>query len=151
MSIPVAFILGLLIGWVIEWVIDWLYWRRRMVDAARSAAVLLPQKSGRLQHDLENQLAELKAENAALREKVAGLTALAQTARIPNPLTPDDLTLIKGIGPVIAAKLNAAGIHTFQDLGAMTPARLRDVVGDAIQRLADEEDILQQARQMAEK
>jgi predicted flap endonuclease-1-like 5' DNA nuclease len=37
---------------------------------------------------------------------------------------PDDLTLIKGIGPVVQQKLHALGIRTFNDLAAADPEAL---------------------------
>jgi predicted flap endonuclease-1-like 5' DNA nuclease len=37
---------------------------------------------------------------------------------------PDDLTVIKGIGPVVQQKLRALGIRTFDDLAAADPATL---------------------------
>jgi predicted flap endonuclease-1-like 5' DNA nuclease len=37
---------------------------------------------------------------------------------------PDDLTVIKGIGPVVQEKLHALGIRTFGDLAAADPAKL---------------------------
>jgi predicted flap endonuclease-1-like 5' DNA nuclease len=79
----------------------------------------------------------------AVMEKPAG--------RIVEPpsIKPDDLIIIKGIGPVINRKLNQAGIYTFKQLAAITPARLREIVGEVIQRLADEETILAQARDLA--
>ena len=58
----------------------------------------------------------------------------------------DDLKVIKGIGAVIERKLNEAGIYTFEQLGNLTPADLRRILGTAIERLADEESLLQQAR-----
>lgn len=61
----------------------------------------------------------------------------------------DDLEVIVGIGPVIARKLNQAGIYTFDELGRLTADELRAKVGDIISRLADEDDILRQARQLA--
>lgn len=66
------------------------------------------------------------------------------------PFERDDLEVIVGIGPVIARKLNEAGIYTFSDLGRLTASDLREKVGDMISRLADEEDILRQARLLAE-
>jgi predicted flap endonuclease-1-like 5' DNA nuclease len=62
----------------------------------------------------------------------------------------DDLEVIVGIGPVIARTLNNAGIFTFADLGSLTAKDLREIVGVRIERLADEEKILSQARQLAE-
>lgn len=63
----------------------------------------------------------------------------------------DDLVVIVGIGPVISRLLNNAGIFTFAELGALSAAELREIVGERIQRLANEEDILTQARELAEK
>jgi predicted flap endonuclease-1-like 5' DNA nuclease len=65
------------------------------------------------------------------------------------PVTPDDLIVIKGIGPVISKKLNDAGIYTFRELAAITPEQLRGIVGDVIQRLANEDDIINQAKELA--
>ncbi len=62
-----------------------------------------------------------------------------------------DLQRIKGIGPVIAQKLNEAGIFTFAQLGNLTVAELEAIVGEDIKRLADEEAILRQARELAAK
>lgn len=63
--------------------------------------------------------------------------------------TPDDLKVIKGIGVVIERKLNDAGISTFEQLGNLTPAQLRRILGSSIERLANEESLLQQARDLA--
>ena len=65
------------------------------------------------------------------------------------PFERDDLEVIVGIGPVIARKLNQSGIYTFSELGRLTADELRAKVGDIISRLADEDDILRQARQLA--
>ena len=40
----------------------------------------------------------------------------------------DDLTAIKGIGPAIARKLEAAGVRTFADLAAADPNDLADKI-----------------------
>ncbi|NPA92022.1 MAG: hypothetical protein GXO55_11365 [Chloroflexi bacterium] len=61
----------------------------------------------------------------------------------------DDLQLIKGIGPVISKKLNDAGITTFAQLAELTVAQLEEIIGEEIKRLADEEEILRQARELA--
>jgi predicted flap endonuclease-1-like 5' DNA nuclease len=119
-----TFVLGLLVGWLIEWLIDYFYWRRRM--AARETA----NASGRTPESKVASGAEVEA------------PPVLRTA-------PDDLKVIKGIGPVIERKLNDAGINTFQQLGNLTPADLRRILGDAIERLSDEESLLQQARDLA--
>ena len=43
------------------------------------------------------------------------------------PPEPDDLTEIKGIGPVKAGQLNDAGIDTFTELAAMSADELAEV------------------------
>ncbi len=134
-------------------------------------------KTEGIRADLQNQLAALKADTAARQEKFTALEAdhaalqakvaaleaentsqpapeMARQVIIPAPpetvpAKPDDLQVIKGIGPVIAKKLNDAGICTFRELAAITPQRLREIVGDVIQRLANEEDILVQAQRLA--
>jgi predicted flap endonuclease-1-like 5' DNA nuclease len=63
----------------------------------------------------------------------------------------DDLEIIDGIGPVISKILNNAGIFTFADLSVLTQEDLREIVGERIQRLANEEKILVQARRLAER
>ncbi len=45
--------------------------------------------------------------------------------------TPDDLTLIEGIGPKISAALIAAGVDTFAKLAAMQPDEIEKVVRSA--------------------
>lgn len=166
MSTFAAIILGILIGWLIEWVIDWIYWRRResalRAENARLDDQLHSSRANTL--DLQKQLAALKASIRLAQPQPYSreadqeeIDAPVRAAGIPaSPAAPagfgepwDDLEIIKGIGPVIARKLNDAGITTFAALGALTPTRLREIVGDAIQRLADEDSIIQQANELA--
>jgi predicted flap endonuclease-1-like 5' DNA nuclease len=73
----------------------------------------------------------------------------ARPATVAAKPAPDDLKVIKGIGPVIERKLNEAGIYTFEQLGNLTTAQLRRILGNVIERLSDEEGLLQQARDLA--
>lgn len=119
-----TFVLGLLVGWLIEWLIDYFYWRRRY--------------------------AEKVPENAP---PMAAVSTVSSSRDVESPpamkVTPDDLKIIKGIGAVIESKLNEAGIYTFEQLGNLTPDDLRRILGKAIERLANEESLLQQARDLA--
>ncbi len=130
------FILGLLVGWVIEWIIDWIYWRRRLSAAESERASLAGRLAlvEKLNADLKNQLAA-QERRLAQPTRAAGITSAK-----------DDLEIIIGIGPVIAGKLNQAGIYSFEDLAKLTPDRLQDLVGDVISRLADEKSIIDQAK-----
>jgi predicted flap endonuclease-1-like 5' DNA nuclease len=118
-----TFILGLLTGWLIEWLIDLFYWRRRYAEK-EVTYVAQPASASRASSVVEVEPPAVKA-------------------------APDDLKVIKGIGPVIERKLNEAGIYTFEQLGNLTTADLRRILGNVIQRLADEDSLLQQARDLA--
>ena len=118
MSPLFTFVLGLLIGWLREWLIDYFYWRRRYAET-------------REVYPRESSIAEHRAAPVAAVEPSP-----------PVKVTPDDLQVIKGIGPVIERKLNEAGIETFEQLGNLTPADLRRILGKSIERLADEEALL---------
>jgi predicted flap endonuclease-1-like 5' DNA nuclease len=67
----------------------------------------------------------------------------------PVNVVPDDLKVIKGVGPVIERKLNDAGVYTFEQLGNLTASGLRRILGNTIERLSDEESLLRQARDLA--
>jgi predicted flap endonuclease-1-like 5' DNA nuclease len=66
----------------------------------------------------------------------------------PEPVRPDDLTLIHGIGPKIAKILREAGIDTFKSLAQSGPEALREVLQAAKinTRLADPESWPAQAQ-----
>lgn len=121
-----TFFLGLLVGWLIEWVIDYFYWRTRSAH---------------------NQTEVNLNKNSA-----AHTTPLQTFANGSSPkMILNDLKVIKGIGPVIEGKLNSAGIYTFEQLGNLTTTDLERILGDVIERLADEESLLEQARALASK
>jgi predicted flap endonuclease-1-like 5' DNA nuclease len=119
-----TFILGLLVGWLIEWLIDYFYWRRRYAEKE-----------------------VISARQTTSESRVAPVSTVESQPTVKA--APDDLKIIKGIGPVIERKLNDAGIHTFEQLGNLTAADLRRILGNAIERLSDEEALLQQARVLA--
>lgn len=149
MSTFAAIVLGIFIGWLIEWVIDWLYWRRQRqaVKAVRTdafestAAVSLQDKTSTL------LLKDKTSENEALHHEVAALKS--QLEKFTN--LPDDLKIIKGIGPEIERRLHAAGVTTFAQLAELTPPDLENILGSMLKRLVNEGDILDQARKLAEK
>jgi predicted flap endonuclease-1-like 5' DNA nuclease len=117
-----TFILGLLFGWLIEWLIDYFYWRKRYAEK------------------------EVLSVPASIRSTASlGDVEARPAARV----VPDDLKVIKGVGTVIERKLNEAGIYTFEQLGNLTAGDLRRILGNTIERLADEESLLQQARDLA--
>jgi predicted flap endonuclease-1-like 5' DNA nuclease len=65
----------------------------------------------------------------AARAKEPAATPTAKHAaaeQAPKQRAPDDLTVIKGIGPVVQQKLQALGIRTFDDLAAADPETLAE-------------------------
>jgi predicted flap endonuclease-1-like 5' DNA nuclease len=126
MSPLFTFVLGVLVGWLIEWLIDFYYWRRRTSEEI-----------------------EMSARHEAIVSRTAALVS-PETKTVEKPAT-DNLLIIKGIGPVIEQKLNEAGIFTFEQLGKLTAEDLRNILGNVIQRLANEESLLEQARELARK
>ena len=164
MSPWVALVLGLLVGWLIEWIIDWFYWRRRRQKAQISTGAYQQKLAA-----LETELSASKMEVQSLQEKTRlldleknRLETLSMQAQhelaasraqmiAAQPVVPDNLEDIKGIGPVIARMLNEKGIKTFEQLAALTPETLRNLLGDVIEHLSDEESLIEQARQFAQR
>jgi len=133
MNLWIVLLIGILIGWLLEWIIDWTYWRKKTADQP-----VVADKVG------QDQSAELKA----AQEKIASLEAELENC---DEISIDPLEKIKGIGPVIKTKLYAGGIISFKQLSKLTPADLEAIVGEDIKRLADEDEIIRQAKEFAEK
>ena len=119
----IIFFIGVLIGWLLEWIIDWSYWRKK--------AEAVPQNSAELDA-AQKEIAELKAELENCGE-----------------VQIDPLEKIKGIGAVIKRKLNEGGIYSFAQLGALTPQKLEEILGEDVRRLADEDELIRQAKEFA--
>ncbi len=90
------------------------------------------------------------------RQEPAGELAVtpvpAQRIRYTSPpADADELTVIKGIGPVIAKRLNQAGIYKFEQLAELTLDEFEEALGDLLQRFINERAILRQARELADK
>lgn len=60
--------------------------------------------------------------------RVEVFTAAADASMPATSPTPDDLTIIEGIGPKISAILNASGIHTFSQLEQTGATELRRIL-----------------------
>jgi hypothetical protein len=62
----------------------------------------------------------------------------------------DDLTRIKGIGPVIEERLNREGVFTFRQVSKLTHQEIERFIG-AAENLADEKSFIKQAKKLAKK
>ena len=66
------------------------------------------------------------------------------------PVQPDDLADIVGIGPVFAAHLQTAGIHTFVQLAALRPEQLEEIMAPSRgAHTIDAADWIEQAGRLA--
>lgn len=71
--------------------------------------------------------------------------------RKPRPAVPDDLTLLDGIGPKIAAALVAAGVDSFARLAKAVPENLERIVREAGVRMVGHADSWVQQAELAAK
>ncbi|MBI4927774.1 MAG: DUF4332 domain-containing protein [Anaerolineae bacterium] len=131
MSTFTAIVIGILIGWIVEWIIDWLYWRRKN-SALKAEVVALTQQK----NEAEGRLAGMAKD----------LEALKATA---VKVMPDDLKVIKGIGPEIERLLHAAGIKSFAQLSELSVDRLQELLGERVKRLSNEQSLIDQAAELA--
>jgi hypothetical protein len=139
MNIAVALVLGLLLGWLIEWAIDWFYWRRVRSEPGHDASTI------------SRPTPDPFSIPAPFPDSF-GITAAPEREKNATPPTnPDDLTVIKGIGPVIAKRLNQAGIYTYEQLAELTQDEFEQALGNLLERFINERFILRQARELAGK
>lgn len=94
-------------------------------------------------------MGELNLKKAAPVEK-ARRGAEVYGSAAPAAAVADDLKIIEGIGPKIAAVLNAAGVTRFEQLAAMAPEEITRLLHDGGIRLADPRSWPQQARLAAD-
>jgi predicted flap endonuclease-1-like 5' DNA nuclease len=153
-------VFGGIVGFVAEWLIDEAYRKNRELrqqlgqGAAMVAAVpvgeamdetasatladFLRQRDERA-HELRDELASVSAQIDHLR---AEFDVYRQTH-------PDDLTVIKGVGPVYQWKLRDAGVHTYKDLASSDPAQLRRMLDVKSWQRVNIESWIEQARDWA--
>jgi predicted flap endonuclease-1-like 5' DNA nuclease len=98
---------------------QWMFWWLPGGDEPEKAKPAEDQKRQATRTASETEAADVDA--AATWQPAPGEPAVAK------PET-DDLTVIRGIGPAIARKLDALGIRTFADLAAADPEDLADKV-----------------------
>ena len=132
-----VFILGLLYGWLVKVAIDRIYRDNEIEDVRKENASLREHI-----RSLESNLGPKSLESKSLQR------ATAQAASVQTGAGKDDLKVIKGIGPAIEKKLNAAGILTFAALARLTVEELETILGST-RRLAQEGDLIAQAEKLA--
>jgi predicted flap endonuclease-1-like 5' DNA nuclease len=153
---------GAIIGFISEWLIDEAYRRNRELQRQLSerATVRLQPVEGvaapvdqttsealaeflrRRDEDVREMRQDLEAASAKLGGLQEEFEAYQQTH-------PDDLTVIKGIGPVYQWKLRDAGFNTYKQLSAADPEQLRRMLDVKNWQRVNVESWIHQARDWA--
>jgi predicted flap endonuclease-1-like 5' DNA nuclease len=158
------FVGGFFCGFVIEWIIDEAYRKNRELrrqmggEAVVAKAATIPVQaagdeaaSGALAEFLrqrDERVHELRDQVASMGSQLDHLHSEFDIYRQTHP---DDLTVIKGIGPVYQWKLRDAGVHTYKDLASSEPAQLRRMLDVKSWQRVNIESWIEQARDWAEK
>jgi predicted flap endonuclease-1-like 5' DNA nuclease len=92
--------------------------------APRAAEPTTPKPAPRVAEPAAARTPEPAAPEAKEPPARAATKQAAPERPAASDRAPDDLTVIKGIGPVVQQKLHALGIRTFDDLAAADPETL---------------------------
>jgi predicted flap endonuclease-1-like 5' DNA nuclease len=146
-----VFVFGLLYGWFFKIAFDRIYHQNDMEDLRNENASLRDYI-----RSLEMQLEARSLETRSARMETSAPQAVPLESASPTPPATtisekDDLKVIKGVGPAIERKLNAAGIQTYAALASLTKKDLENILGSQVKRLQDENDLLAQAKKLARK
>jgi predicted flap endonuclease-1-like 5' DNA nuclease len=178
-SAPAALVVGVLlliagavIGFVSEWLIDEAYrknreLRRQLGDRSVSAPAPVPatlpavgaavggQGGDGASETLADFLRQRDEELRDIRERLTGADAQMDTLKAEfetyQRTHPDDLTVIKGIGPVYQWKLRDAGCNSFKQLAAADPDQLRRMLDIKNWQRVNVEAWVNQARDWAQR
>lgn len=119
----------------------WVTKRRREAEQAVDHGTEIPMMS------YEPPKPEPVVKSAPAPEPAAAPKVTRAPAAKVETAKSDDLTAIKGIGPVFAKRLAEAGLTTYAALAEASPERLRDIT--QAPPMAEPDEWIAQARQMA--
>ncbi len=151
---------GGIVGFVTEWLIDEAYRKnrelRRQLEQRGSAALALGGQEGEpASETLVGFLSQRDEEVGQLRSRLSALDAqldgLRDEFEAYQRTHPDDLTVIKGIGPVYQWKLRDAGVNTYQQLVASDPDQLRRMLDIKEWQRVNVASWIEQARDWAQR
>ncbi len=169
-------IAGGVIGFVSEWLIDEAYrknreLRRQLGDRTVSIAMPTPvpvaapvaaegvaaggQGGDGASEALADFLRQRDVELRDIRERMSGTDAQMDSMRVEfeayQRTHPDDLTVIKGIGPVYQWKLRDAGCNSYKQLASADPDQLRRMLDVKNWQRVNIEGWISQARDWAQR
>ena len=155
---------GAIVGFVVEWLIDEAYRKNRelryqlgqrgtgvVAVAASAGAPASAPPSETLADFLRQRDAEVGELRSQLEATHVQLDGLQGDFEAYQRTHPDDLTVIKGIGPVYQWKLRDAGVHTHKQLAAADPDQLRRMLDVKDWQRVDIGSWIEQARDWAQR
>ena len=142
MRVLKVFFLGFVYGWFMRWIIDEIYTRDNLRMITDENVFL------------KERIKSLEAPKSLETLSVKQTAPAPQTRPAPEPVSrasaKDDLKVIKGVGPVMEKKLNAAGVHTFEELSRLTTSDLQNILGISKRVTQSADNLLSQARKFAQ-
>jgi predicted flap endonuclease-1-like 5' DNA nuclease len=154
---------GAIVGFVIEWLIDLAYRRnrelRQQLGQRGGTALALAGVSGEggdsasetladFLHRRDEEVRELRDQLSATHVQLDGLRDDFEAYQRTHP---DDMTVVKGIGPVYQWKLRDAGVNTYAQLAAADPDQLRRMLDIKDWQRVNIESWIEQARDWAQR
>ncbi len=179
MEVWIALVGGIIIGWLIEWLIDWQYWRRGLpalyaneerlraalaqsekeknAALAASAAYSAQLDVLRSRHETwartesgaRRSLETTLRENAQLKEQLASMQSGIRSTGRAVPSHEDNLEKIVGIGQAYQQTLADAGVHTYDQLAALSVDELRALIRPAAWQNIDFAQWIREAQALA--
>jgi predicted flap endonuclease-1-like 5' DNA nuclease len=144
-SVMKKLVMGLMLGMAIGWVL--LRYRHKDENGVRRE-----QSSGSHEDEIEiteTLLAEDEQEPTAEESDTPNKEASTAPETIKTSSQTDRLEAIKGIGPVFAKRLRAAGINSYRALSNTPPETLREIVSAQPWQAVEAEDWITQARELS--
>jgi predicted flap endonuclease-1-like 5' DNA nuclease len=156
--------IGLIFSWLVlsiatmqlqEWISGLFGWRAQLLEDSITR-MLTDEQNKNLVEDFYNHpvIASLSRDNK--KPSYIPSDRFAQSLfdvlfTAPSQVLPKiqaGLRDIKGIGPESFERLTEAGINTIEDLVNISPDELRDILHPGYERIANEEEILEQAKDL---
>jgi predicted flap endonuclease-1-like 5' DNA nuclease len=148
MKVLRVFFVGLVFGWLMRWIIDKIFLEEELRFLTNDND-LLRQRIQALETP-RPQLDRPMQSPAPAPLPVEEVEPVAVMGSGPVPPHRDDLKLIKGVGPQIEKKLNAAGVYTFDQMSRLTTEQLQAVLGGTKRNTQNTDNLINQAKKFAE-
>jgi predicted flap endonuclease-1-like 5' DNA nuclease len=148
MKVLRVFFVGLVFGWLMRWIIDKIFLEEELRHLTNENDVLRQRlqtlETPRARQDRPVQ----RPAPASLPVEEAEPVAVMGSG--PVPPHRDDLKMIKGVGPQIEKKLNAAGVYTFDQMSRLTTEQMQAILGGTRRNTQNTDNLINQARKFAE-